>query len=105
MEKSDPHVEIFEWPDRFLVDASEPDREWQKLFGVADPDPLAPYLVDLSECDAGFCGCRYFYVHILPHDGDINHPEKTCKHIIAVNRYLKKLTHQPKKLPVTIKFT
>lgn len=97
------HVEIFEWPDRFLVEAKAPDREWEKLFGVPDPDPLAPYLVDLSECDEGFCGCRDFYVNILPHNGDINHTNKTCKHIRAARRYQERHTTKPKPLPMEIR--
>jgi hypothetical protein len=91
-------VWIFEWPSRFLVEATSPDREWEKLFKVPDPDPLAPYLVELDSDDLpnGWCGCRDFWCNVWFNP---NRDRVTCKHIDAARLYRSQFTEQPKTLP------
>lgn len=97
----DLEVAIFDWPDRFLVEAEESDREWEKVFGIPDTDPNAPYLVDLSELEEGWCGCRDFTFNVIPLMHENPH-RSSCKHIIAATRYVLRLGTKPKQMPDTI---
>lgn len=102
MPREEPTVEIFEWPDRFLVSADSPDNEFRKFWpGLVDHDPLAPHLVDLGELEEGWCGCRDFAVNVLPYL--VNESHRThCKHILSARRFKAKFTEPPIKTPPLI---
>lgn len=107
------YVEIFDWPDRFLVECDGPDIDYPRFYsGDTHPDyyPDAPYLVDLSEYEDGWCGCRDFAVNVQPYLCSV--PDKSnahrtvCKHILAAKRFLLKHNYQrPQKLPTEIILT
>lgn len=89
MRPSELRVEIFDWPSRFLVQCDEPDGDWKRFYHeLEDLCPYAPYLVDLVELEAGWCGCRDFAVNVMPHLGAIYPHRTVCKHIIAAGDFL-----------------
>lgn len=102
---SAPEVTVFEWPDRFHVECRNPDDEYRKFFkGLKDFDPLAPYLVDLSEMESGWCGCRFFAVNIEPGLGSKEPHETECPHITAAREYRQKIEDGMKMIPNRLNF-
>lgn len=99
----DPEVWIFDYPDRFLVEALTPDDEYPEVFApLPDLLPLAPYLVDLSENKDGACGCRDFQCNVFPYLDTPDQQRTCCKHILAARKFLSKFSTQPKQLPHTL---
>lgn len=100
---SELRVEIFDWPFRYFVECDGPDCDWIRFFpGMEEYEPNAPYLVDLSEFEDGWCGCRDFAVNILPFLGRPTPHRTVCKHIIAAGDYL---ISTGGKRPVKLTFT
>jgi hypothetical protein len=90
-------VSIYEWPDRFHVEAEGQDRDYKYFYPHINEDP-PPHFVDLSE---PFCSCRDFSKNILPNLVNENPKDKheLCRHIKLALQYRGKLTQIPKRLP------
>ena len=78
-------VELYEWPDRWLVEAEGPDRDYYQFY-PDDTKETWPHFVDLSIYDAGWCSCRDFRFGVEPYlyAGIPNRCE--CIHIFAALR-------------------
>ena len=90
--------EIFEWPDRWLVEAAEPDRDYYTFYPPAENEPreIWPHFVDLSAYDTGWCTCRDYRFNILPYLFlDLVH-RRQCIHIIAALRAQRLRATRPK---------
>lgn len=96
----DLEVEIFEWPDRFLVEALEPDRDYVKFFPDA-PIEIYPHFIDLGEEREGWCSCRDFRFNVEPYLVNESH-RAVCVHIMHARRWRDARGSKPKALPSTI---
>jgi hypothetical protein len=88
-------VEIFEWPTRFLVEATEKDKALMEFF---NDETAYPFLVDLEIPE---CPCYDFQQNILP-ERHLEHSRKNCKHLAAAISYRYLLGEKPKPLPPII---
>lgn len=94
------YVEIFEFPDRFFVEANNPDRDYREFF--PGPYEVDPHFVDLEVYETGKCSCRDFEINIEPYIPWNNTNRRTCIHIRAAQAFRRQFTIPPTPMPLQL---
>lgn len=105
------YTELFEYPDRYFVEAENPDRDYLEFYPHLKDEEIPPHFVDLGEEEFGWCSCRDYRINLRDRSlakqtsnaSLVNEEKRQCKHILAAIKFKSRITTKPKPMPLQIK--